>query len=93
MFSASNVFDVFPNARGALLGEKYRLAMETRTYQSFETAYRDERFEKWYDVRIYPAEDGLSVFFQDITERKRDQQQKEMLVEISRAVNGAPVPR
>jgi hypothetical protein len=71
---------VFPNARGALLGEKYRLAMETRTYQSFETAYRDDRFEKWYDVRIYPAEDGLSVFFQDITEKKRDQRQKEIMV-------------
>ena len=84
-----NVFDVFPNARGALLGEKYRLAMETRTFQSFETSYRDERFEKWYDVRIYPAADGLSVFFQDITERTRDQQQKELLVAISGAVNGA----
>jgi len=84
-----HVFDVFPNARGALLGEKYRLAMETRTYQSFETAYRDDRFEKWYDVRIYPAEDGLSVFFQDITEKKRDQRQKEIMVEISRAINAA----
>jgi PAS domain S-box-containing protein len=84
-----HVFDVFPNARDAVLGEKYRLAMETRTYQSFETSYRDERFEKWYDVRIYPAADGLSVFFQDITERTRDQQQKELLVAISGAVNGA----
>ncbi len=84
-----HVFEVFPNARGALLGEKYRLAMETRTFQSFETAYRDDRFEKWYDVRIYPAEEGLSVFFQDITEKKRDQRQKEIMVEISRAINGA----
>ena len=84
-----HVFDVFPNARGALLGEKYRLAMETKTFQSFETAYRDDRFEKWYDVRIYPADDGLSVFFQDITEKKRDQRQKEIMVEISKAINGA----
>ncbi len=84
-----HVFDVFPNARGAQLGEKYRLAMETRTYQSFETLYRDERFEKWFDVRIYPSDDGVSVFFQDITERKRDQRQKELLVEISRAVNSS----
>lgn len=84
-----HVFDVFPNARGALLGEKYRLAMETRTFQSFETAYRDERFERWYDVRVYPADDGLSVFYQDITERKHDQKRKEFLVGISRAVNAA----
>jgi PAS domain S-box-containing protein len=84
-----NVFDVFPNVHGAPLGEKYRLAMETRTFQSFETSYKDKQFEKWYDVRIYPAADGLSVFFQDITERTRDQQQKKLLVAISTAVNGA----
>jgi PAS domain S-box-containing protein len=84
-----NVFDVFPNARGAMLGEKYRLAMETRTFQSFETAYKDERFEAWYDIRIYPSANGLSVFFQDITGKKTDQQQKEILVEVSKAINSS----
>lgn len=84
-----DVFDVFPNAAGANLGEKYRLAMNTKTFQSFETAYKDERFEAWYDVRIYPAEDGISVFFQDITEKKRNQRQKDVLVEISKAINSA----
>jgi PAS domain S-box-containing protein len=82
-----NVFEIFPNAVGATLGEKYRLAMDTRTFQSFETSYKDERFDAWYDVRIYPAEHGLSVFFQDITEKKRDLRQKEILVELSNAVN------
>jgi PAS domain S-box-containing protein len=84
-----NVFDVFPNAAGATLGEKYKLAMDTKTFQSFETAYKDERFEAWYDVRIYPADDGLSVFFQEISEKKRDQRQKEVLVEISKTINRA----
>ncbi len=82
-----NVFDIFPNAAGATLGEKYKLAMDTKTFQSFETAYKDERFEAWYDIRIYPAQNGLSVFFQDITEKKKDQRQKETLIEISKAIN------
>ncbi|HUI63528.1 MAG TPA: response regulator [Bacteroidota bacterium] len=82
-----HVFEVFPNAEGAELGEKYRRAMETRTFQSIETAYKDDRFEAWYDVRIYPADDGLSVFFQDITEKRRDLRRKEILVEISNAIN------
>ena len=51
-----NVFEVFPNAAGATLGDKYKLAMDTKTYQSFETSYKDDRFEAWYDVLIYPAE-------------------------------------
>ncbi len=84
-----HVFEVFPNAEGAELGEKYRLAMTTKTFQSFDTSYKDDRFEAWYDVRIYPSEGGLSVFFQDITEKKAEQQQKEMLVEISKAINGS----
>jgi PAS domain S-box-containing protein len=84
-----NVFAVFPNAADATLGEKYRLAMETKTFQSFESSYRDERFDAWYDVRVYPAETGISVFFQDITEKKSQQRQKEMLVELSKAINGS----
>jgi PAS domain S-box-containing protein len=85
-----NVFEVFPNAKDAALGEKYRLAMATKTFQSIESAYKDERFEAWYDVRIYPAErGGLSVFFQDITNQKREQRQREILVEISHAVNSS----
>ncbi len=82
-----NVFDIFPNAKGAELGEKYRRAMEEKTFQSIETAYKDGRFEAWYDIRIYPAETGLSVFFQDITEKKRQERQKEVLVAISAAIN------
>ncbi len=82
-----HVFEVFPNAEGAALGEKYRAAMATRSFQSIETAYKDDRFEAWYDVRIYPADDGLSVFFQDITGKKREDRRKEILVEISHAIN------
>ena len=82
-----HVFEVFPNAEDAELGETYRLAMSTKTFQSIETSYKDDRFEAWYDVRIYPAEDGLSVFFQDITGKKKDIRRKEILVDISRAIN------
>jgi PAS domain S-box-containing protein len=82
-----HVFEIFPNARSAELGEKYRIAMETKKYQCIETSYKDERFESWYDVRIYPNKDGLSVFFQDITAKKRDQREREALMAISHAVN------
>jgi PAS domain S-box-containing protein len=84
-----NVFEVFPNARDATLGEKYRLAMETKTYQSFETAYRDHRFDVWYDIRIYPADTGLSVFFQDVTTQNVDRLQNELMVNISKVINNA----
>lgn len=85
-----NVFEIFPNAKDAELGEKYRFAMEKKLFQSIETSYRDERFEAWYDIRVYPTDSGISVFFQDITEQKRQQRQKEMLMEVSHVINVAP---
>ena len=81
------VYDVFPNSRGTILDEKYRLAMETKSFQTCESSYSDERFEAWFDIRIYPSESGLSVFLQDITEKKAEQRQKEMLIEVSQAIN------
>ncbi|HSG27787.1 MAG TPA: HAMP domain-containing sensor histidine kinase, partial [Candidatus Krumholzibacterium sp.] len=64
--------------------------MEKRTFRSIVTPYRDERFEAFYDIRIYPTESGISVFFQDITEEKRTERQKEMLMEVSHVINVAP---
>ncbi len=84
------VFEIFPNAKNAELGEKYKTAMEQRTFQSIVTSYRDERFEAFYDIRIYPTESGISVFFQDITAQKRTERQKEMLMEVSHVINVAP---
>jgi PAS domain S-box-containing protein len=82
-----NVFDIFPNAKSAELGDKYRVSMETNTFQSIETCYKDDRFEAWYNVRIYPTETGISVFFQDVTEQKQQQRQKEMLLQVSQIIN------
>ena len=82
-----HVFEIFPNAEKAELGDRYRAAMETKTFQSFETSYKDPRFEAWYNIRIYPNENGLSVFFQDITREKQQERQRETLLEISHVIN------
>ncbi|MDE3057209.1 MAG: response regulator [Bacteroidota bacterium] len=82
-----HVFEIFPNAQDAELGRRYREAMETKTFQSFETSYRDKKFEAWYNIRIYPNENGLSVFFQDITAQKQQEQQRETVLEISHIIN------
>lgn len=84
-----SVFEVFPNLEGSELGEKYRRAFATKTYQSYVNCYRDERYEKWFDFRIYPNEEGLSVFLQDITEQKRQERQRETLLHITHAINTA----
>lgn len=82
-----HVFDIFPNAKSSELGDRYRTAMTMKTFQSFETSYRDKNFEAWYNIRIYPNENGLSVFFQDITREKQQEQQRETLLDVSHIIN------
>jgi diguanylate cyclase (GGDEF)-like protein/PAS domain S-box-containing protein len=43
----------------------YRRAMETGVACTFETFWEPSRV--WIEVRAYPSEDGLSVYFHDIT--------------------------
>ena len=54
-----NVFEVFPNAAGATLGEKYRLAMDTKTFQSFETRDRISLLPGRHPRDLYILEAGM----------------------------------
>ncbi|MFL5627983.1 MAG: PAS domain S-box protein, partial [Ktedonobacteraceae bacterium] len=63
-----NVWEVFPETVGTSFWEKFYEAADTQTIVEFEDFYPP--FEKWFQVHIYPSEAGLSVTFQDITERK-----------------------
>ncbi len=44
-------------------------AMETRQEIAMEDYY--EPMDRWFENRIIPSEKGLSIFYQDITERKK----------------------
>lgn len=65
------LFDVFPETRGSIFAAKYTEALRTGQPLAFETYFDVPPFENWYDVRVYPFGEGLSVFFQVTTERKR----------------------
>jgi len=71
-----NFWEVFEWATDSRLGEEYRTAMETQEPTAFEFYY-PEPLEAWYEVSAYPSETGLSVYFRDITERKRRERELE----------------
>jgi PAS domain S-box-containing protein len=64
-----NLWDEFPEAVGSVLFEQYRKAISEQVSVEFEAFYPP--LNRWFDVHAYPARDGLSVYFQDITGRKR----------------------
>lgn len=66
-----NLFDAFPEAKGSLFEKKYSEALKTKKQTSFETFFEIPPYTNWYDVRIYPLKDGISVYFLVITEQKQ----------------------
>ena len=65
------LFEVFLEAKGSVFEKKYRQAYQTKKFLSFETYFGAKPYENWYDVRVYPGDQSISVFFQVTTERKR----------------------
>jgi PAS domain S-box-containing protein len=65
--------DAFPESVGAEFYEVYAEALETQEPVTFET---ESVFKpgRWVEERVFPSEDGLSVYFRDETERRRREQ-------------------
>jgi len=67
------LWDEFSPAVGSVFQENYERAMSERVTVKFEEFY--EELGIWVDVRAYLSEGGISVFFRDITPRKRAEDQ------------------
>ncbi len=65
------LFDAFPEARGSVFEENCAQCIRTKTALTFEAGFAADLDENWYDVRVYPEKNGIAVFSQVITERKR----------------------
>jgi len=61
------VRDLFPTFANSVFEEQYQKALDTGAPTSFVeyslTSYL------WFDVKAFPAPDGISVYFRDVTER------------------------
>jgi PAS domain S-box-containing protein len=62
-----NLWESFPDLLGSVFEENFRHVMEKQSAQEFEAIDKNGL----YEVHSYPSGNGISVFFRDITERKR----------------------
>jgi PAS domain S-box-containing protein len=74
------IWDEIPEIVGTRFYEKYEQAFETGETATFEAYY--EPLDTWFEVNVYPSETGLSVFFQDVTEKRRAIDELEDTVEV-----------
>jgi PAS domain S-box-containing protein len=64
---------VVPEVSGSVFDRQYRRAVETGVPVHFED-YFPAPLNRWIECHAYPTKDGLSVYFRDVTERKRTEQ-------------------
>ena len=72
-----NLWDVFPEALGTPFEEGYRRAMAGEDGIRFEAIYRP--WQRWMGVECYRSEEGLSVYFRDVTTQRAVRQQLQLL--------------
>ncbi|MXV63543.1 PAS domain-containing protein [Natronorubrum sp. JWXQ-INN-674] len=63
------LWEAFPAAVDSTFETEYRHAMKTQEPTSFEEYFPP--LETWFEVHAYPSQTGLSVYFRDVSERKR----------------------
>jgi PAS domain S-box-containing protein len=68
-----NVWEVFPIPADSVLYRNAHEALEKQTGLVFQQFH--PLLNKWFDIRLYPFQDGVYSFCQDITERKKAEEQ------------------
>jgi PAS domain S-box-containing protein len=66
------LWDAYPGIVGSEFERMYRRASTERITVTFTSYFPDH--DRWYEVHVYPAQDGLSIYFRDASERIRSEQ-------------------
>ncbi|WP_435348803.1 PAS domain S-box protein [Haloarchaeobius sp. HRN-SO-5] len=70
-----HIWEAFPGAVDTRFQAEYERAKEVQESVSFEEYFPP--LDTWFDVTAYPSESGLSVYFQDVTDRKARERELE----------------
>ncbi|MFB6188023.1 MAG: PAS domain-containing protein, partial [Halobacteriaceae archaeon] len=68
-----NLRDEFPEAIETTFADQIQEAFEKQETRRIEEYYPP--LDTWFQVTVYPSDTGLSIYFNDITDRKRQEQQ------------------
>lgn len=87
------VWELFPATVGSDFEVYYREAVSSGEPATFE-AYYPPPLDGWYEIRVWPTPDGLSVYFVEISERRATQvaltaanRRAALLAEVTRALS------
>jgi PAS domain S-box-containing protein len=63
-----SIWELFPDTVGTQFYTEVRRAVAEQTRVQFEYFY--PRWQQWFENRVYPSAEGVSIFVADITDRK-----------------------
>lgn len=66
------IWDVHPEMLGTVFWENYHKAKNTGQPVEFESFYAPMSI--WFSVKVYPSDNGLTVFYKNVSERKQAEQ-------------------
>ncbi|RUS94982.1 hypothetical protein DSM106972_091420 [Dulcicalothrix desertica PCC 7102] len=64
-----NFWEWFPGLADTKFGQLHRRVMRNRVAESLTAFYPDHN--RWYEVNSYPANNGITIFFRNITDSKQ----------------------
>lgn len=67
-----HIWTEFPEGLNQPFHLAYEKAMATQEYIYIEEHYKP--YDLWFENHIYPSPDGISIFFRDVTDRKRNEE-------------------
>ncbi|MFC7029302.1 PAS domain-containing protein [Halomicroarcula sp. GCM10025324] len=74
------IWDAFPETQNSIAQDRIEKALHTNQETQFERY--NESVDSWFRVRVFPDTNGLSIFFNDITERKEREVELERYEQI-----------
>ena len=81
----NSMWDEFPQGLGTPFERYYREALETRQPAHFEEFYAP--LSLWLDISVYPSDEGLAVYFRDVTQRRADHAELALLKSAISRIN------
>jgi PAS domain S-box-containing protein len=83
-----SLWELFPNASGTLVHGEFHRAMAEQRPIVFEE--HGQRAGRWLEHRLFPTQDGLTVWSRDVTERRHAEQTRAVLLEVARDIAETP---
>ena len=82
-----SIYEVFPDVAGSSFAKAFQLCLAEQSPQEVEEYFPPLR--AWFNLRVFPSDNALTVYYRDVTDRKLSEQRLMAQYAVSRTLNAA----